>query len=129
MKAIYMNDLDGKSYVVESEQGKTTLEFLQSLVDGLIECVSLDHHTDLWVNEEGLFRGDFQLNTKASRLAGYGYNLVGPAVMTGQKDGATVEVGSEYLRQTLVSNPSVYTVEDIREIRNAQLDELRGVAR
>lgn len=127
MKAIYLNDLDGKSYVVESKQGQSSLDFLQSLVDGLIECVSLDSHVDLWVNEEGLFREDFSLNVRASRLAGHGYNLVGPAVMTGQKNGETIEIGGEYIRAVLSSDPTVYSVEAIHAIRADQLDEMRGL--
>lgn len=127
MKAIYLNDLDGKSYVVESKQGQSTLDFLQSLVGGLIECVSLSSHVDLWVNEEGLFREDFGLNIKASRLAGRGYHLVGPAVMTGQKNGETIEIGEDYIRATLSSDPTVYTVETIQAIRADQLDEMRGL--
>lgn len=128
MKAIYLNDLDGKSYVVESKQGQSSLDFLQSLVDGLIECVSLSSHVDLWVNEEGLFRDDFSLNIKASRLVGYpGYNLVGPAVMTGQKNGETTEIGRYYIEATLSSDPTIYTVEAIQAIRADQLDEMRGM--
>jgi hypothetical protein len=124
MKAIYLNDLDGKSYVVQSKQGQSTLDFLQGLVEGLIECVSLDRNTDLWVNEEGLFREDFSLNLRASKLAGDGYALVGPAVIAGidYDKGETIEVGSEFLRVTLAGNPNIYSVEEIVALRASQLE-------
>lgn len=125
MKAIYLNDLDCKSYVVESRQGQSSLDFLQTLVEGLIECVSLDRHTDLWVNEEGLFREDFSLNRRASQLAGYGYALVGPAVITGQKEGETTEVGELIIKVTLANNPNIYSADEIVALRASQLEVAR----
>lgn len=37
-----------------------TLEFIQEIVDGPFDCVSLDEKNDLYINDEFLFRGDFK---------------------------------------------------------------------
>jgi hypothetical protein len=128
MKAIYINDIDQRPYLVEKEEGRTTLSFLQDLVEGLIESVSLTSRTDLWVNEEGLFRSDFTLNTFASLLAGKGYNLVGPAVMTGvTSDGETVDIDQMFVEMTTDTyGDKTYTVEEVLTIRHDQVDQLRA---
>lgn len=131
MKAIYLNDLDGLSYIVEKEEGQDTLSFLQSLVEGNIEAVSLDNSTDVWVNEEGLFRDDFAVNGVATSLArsstGYNYTLVGPAVVTGvTPNGETVSVSEGLLRSTIeLEGDETYTVQAVLTIRQEQVQELR----
>ena len=127
MKAIYINDIDQRPYLVEKEEGRTTLSFLQDLVEGLIESVSLTRKTDIWVNEEGLFRNDFVLNEFASLLAGQGHHLVGPAVLTGvTPNGETTEVDNTFLAMTTETyGPKTYTVEEVVSIRHNQVDELR----
>lgn len=128
MKAIYINDIDQRPYLVEKEEGRTTLSFLQDLVEGLIESVSLNSRSDLWVNEEGLFRSDFTLNTFASLLAGEGYNLVGPAVLTGvTPNGETVQVDNYFINATTDTyGDKTYTVEEVVTIRHNQVDALRA---
>jgi hypothetical protein len=69
----------GYGYIVNADSD--TLKSLQILVDGLIECArSREFDCDVWVNEEGLFREDFYVNTAASTIANQ--TLVGPAVLT-----------------------------------------------
>ena len=128
MKAIYINDLDQRPYIVEKEEGRTTLSFLQDLVEGYIESVSLTRKTDLWLNEEGLHRSDFTLNTFATLLAGEGYRLVGPAVLTGvTPEGETVEVDDYFIKATTEAwGTKTYTVEEVVTIRQNQVDELRA---
>lgn len=62
---------------------------LQRLVGGLFDCVDLDGHTDMWVNDVGVFT--CERNPVASRLAAaHGFDLqsyYGPAVFTGGVDG------------------------------------------
>jgi len=127
MLALYMNDLDNKIYLVESGEGRTTLSFLQDLVEGLVECVSLGDDTDLWVNEEGLYRNDFRLNGRASYLAGDEYHLVGPAVLTGvTSQGETVSIHDDFIALVeSVQGKKVYSVEEVTAIRHQQVDELR----
>lgn len=127
MKAIYINDIDQRPYLVEKEEGRTTLSFLQDLVEGYIESVSLTRKTDLWLNEEGLYRSDFTLNTFASLLAGEGYKLVGPAVLTGVTPGGeTVQVDDYFINATTEAwGDKTYTVEEVVTIRQNQVDELR----
>jgi hypothetical protein len=120
MKVIYINDLTSHRYLVEKPEGQDTLSFLQSLVEGLIESVSLTPDTDVWVNEEGLFRNDFVSNIGASLLAGR--TLVGPAVLTGHQNGETVGFPERYwdtshLQQT-------YTAEEVIAIRKQVADAL-----
>lgn len=131
MKVIYLNDLDGLPYVVEKPEGQDTLPFLQALVEGLIECVSINSSTDVWVNEEGLYRNDFAVNGMATGLArnftGHNYTLVGPAVVAGvTPNGETKSVGSNLLRTIIaLHGDETYTVEAVLAIRQEQVEELR----
>lgn len=78
-------------------EGTDSLSTLQTLVDGLIECVySREYDCDVWVNEEGLFRQDFGVNMVASRITNQ--VLVGPAVLTNaDKEGRTVGLSEAQL--------------------------------
>lgn len=90
---IYISDLnDSNAYLVKVDTSYiSTLQALQSLVDGLVTVVSTDWG-DVWVNDEGLFRNDFRVNYVASTLAGQ--HLVGPAVITGvDSEGETICAG------------------------------------
>lgn len=63
------------------DMGGDTLSAMQALVDGWVDCArSVDGTMDVWVNDEGLYRGDFMVNLVASFLTGT--TLVGPAVIT-----------------------------------------------
>jgi len=73
---------NGMAYLVESDE--STLSTLQTLVEGYIECVTatksvLGFDADVWVNEEGLYRQDFEINLVASYMTGR--QIVGPAVI------------------------------------------------
>lgn len=63
---------------------------LARLVDGMLDVVALDEHTDMWVNDEFLFRWPETPNVMATRVAGaHGYDVQpyhGPAVLTGGVD-------------------------------------------
>lgn len=65
-------DLDAKG-------DRATLEPLQLLVGGRIELIETPDY-DVWINEEGLFREEFDINMTASALCGT--VVVGPAVVT-----------------------------------------------
>lgn len=123
MEAIYISDtplhLDDGSvesvFLVSDDTGMTTLKFLQTLVDGFIECVSLTPTLDMWVNEEGLFRDDFSHNPRASLIAGHGYALEGPAVITGHRNGETISLTADDISELWVGGRS-YTVAEIRRL-------------
>lgn len=129
---IYLDDRAEKTPVlVEQKPGQDRLNFLQTLVEGLIECVALDQTTELWVNEEGLFRGDFQVNATATDLArfktGLGYTLVGPAVITGgvDREGNTLSVTD--LTLAMISGspglaPGIWTTDDILASRSTETE-------
>lgn len=74
---------------------ENSLKVLQSAVDGLIEPVDISDTVTCWVNEEGLFRSDFQLNIFASGTTGL--KLKGPAVFTGGvgENGETLSLSYE----------------------------------
>lgn len=120
MKVIYINDLNRRPYLVEKSESEDTLTFLQTLVGGLIECVSIDRETDLWVNEEGLFQNDFVTNIVASSLGNR--PLVGPAVLTGQKNGATTSVPEQYL--DLANFEETFTANEVATIRQKMAQAL-----
>ena len=125
MQVIYINDLDGSPYIVQKPEGQKSLEFLQSLVQGLIESVQLVDGLDLWVNEEGLFRSDFSLNEFASTLAGEGYRLVGPAVIAGyDEEGNTKGVDND-IRTMLSVFGKVFSAEEVNTIRAEQLAKIK----
>jgi len=94
---------NGMAYLVESEE--STLATLQTLVDGLVECVIADKHTlgfeaDVWVNEEGFYREDFSINPVASFLTGR--QIVGPAVLArSSKEGKTLGLTSSDINRLI----------------------------
>ena len=131
-KYLFITD-HGDAYVVEPDG--TSLNTLQRLVDGLVDVVACDSGytntkgMDCWVNDEGLYRGDFGINMVASLLSGR--QLVGPAVFTrSDRDGNTVGLTDGDLRRLvdddgllLVEGGEVYTVDEViafeREWREA----------
>lgn len=123
MNFIYMNDLSGEMFAVTKPDDMTTLTFLQTLVDGFVECVGIQGGLDIWVNEDGLFRDDFRTNRKATimRGAGYAVPLVGPAVLaTHDKEGRTFGVPQDYYfySEALLNDGRPFTLEEVIEIRN-----------
>lgn len=77
---------------------------LQSAVDGLIQPIDLDTHATMWVNEEGLFRSDLEMNEIATAIYAEMYGdianpLIGDAVFTGGTDeeGETLTLPQEYI--------------------------------
>ena len=94
---------NGMAYLVESDDN--TLSTLQTLVDGLIECVNADKRSlgfeaDVWVNEEGLFRQDFAINLVASFITGR--QLVGPVVLArSNSNGATLGLTSSQINRLI----------------------------
>lgn len=78
---IYVND--GEATAVPVDETTSTLKQLQGLVEGLITFTTgylAGWYVDVVVNDEGLFREDFTVNTLASLIAGQ--QLVGPAVLS-----------------------------------------------
>jgi hypothetical protein len=126
MKVIYLNDIDLRPYVVEKEEGQSTLALLQELVEGLVESVSVEKGIDLWVNEEGLFRQDFLPNYFAMEIT-TGLHLVGPAVLSGvNKRGDTTSITDYYTEVVWATyGKSVYNSSEVVAIRAKQLEEIR----
>lgn len=97
---IYIHDRMPKAYLVTV--GGRTLPAFQSLVEGLIDVVSVSGQqmstivgdiggmqADLIVNDEGLYDERFTINVWASALAGR--EIVGPVVLSlSDSDGETV---------------------------------------
>ena len=128
MDFVYINDLTGEMLAVRKPDDMATLPFLQTLVDGYIECVSLDRTTDLWLNEEGLFRDDFRVNRIATTFRGAGYQtpLVGPAVLaTSNSRGETLGAPQLYLSTAkLDENGKPFSPDKIVAMRNAQAKQV-----
>ena len=111
-----------------------TLTTLQTLVDGLIECVEISGETfgfpnetfDVWVNEEGLFRNDFTLNEFASLICCR--PIVGPVVIARSKNGKTLGMTDDHMNQICedgflidTNDGNNYTLDDfIQEFRTEQ---------
>jgi hypothetical protein len=75
------------------------LRKLQGAVDGLIQPVDIGNTITMYVNEEGLLRGDLTPNYIATMIMsemGYNTPIMGDVVFTGavDEDGDTMELGS-----------------------------------
>lgn len=80
---------------VEARQIDGSLYSMQAIVEGLIQPVDLQEDMTLWVNEEGMYREDY--NFLASGIAGIPLN--GPAFITGgiDKEGNTLGINPAYI--------------------------------
>jgi hypothetical protein len=80
---------------VEAKQIDGSLQSMQSIVEGLIQPVDLQEDMTLWVNEEGMYRDDY--NFLASGIAGIPLN--GPAFITGgiNEEGETMGLNPAYV--------------------------------
>lgn len=90
------------------DAGHDCLSHLQEAVEGLVDCVALAPHVDLWVNDEGLYRCEPNpvVTVMAHALSGRDLSqpLFGPAVFTGGVDDEGETLGlSEERQQTLVA--------------------------
>lgn len=85
LTALWITDDGGVATVTLPADDNARLDALQRMVGGYLDVVRLDEHTDMWVNDEGVFA--YGPNTVASRVAGaHGYDLQpyhGPVVLTG----------------------------------------------
>jgi hypothetical protein len=89
-----------------------TLKVLQSAVDGLIQPVDLSDSLTVWVNEEGLFRNDFDVNLFATAIYHQAFPtadnpLVGPAVFTGGSDDEGNTLG---LSEQMIANLATWAL-------------------
>lgn len=95
--------IEQTGYAFVTGSGTNTLETMQLLVEGLVECVTVDSKVlgfsaDVWVNEEGLYRPDFSINLVASYMTGR--QLVGPAVLSrSTSHGRTVGLTERHLER------------------------------
>jgi len=105
---------DGMAYLVES--GESTLDTLQTLVDGYVECVTankraLGFDADVWVNEEGLYRQDFGINFLAQYITGR--QIVGPAVIARvSKTGKTLGLTSSNINRLIEDGMMIETADE-----------------
>lgn len=70
-----------------------TLKNLQDIVDGLIEYVELDHHTDIICNEEGKL-----LNMELNRKLGNDI-IAGTFIIAGQHYGDTISLSRKQIKK------------------------------
>lgn len=127
IRVLYIDDRNGiRPRVIEQQPNQTTLEMLQSLVEGLIERVELPEFpgADMWVNEEGLITPGLQRNTYATLFARsenyHPYPIVGPTVIAGYgPEGETLSVTQEILDYfaDITVKDTVYTTAQIKFLR------------
>jgi hypothetical protein len=109
----------GDAWIVRQEPNEDSLTCLQTLVGGLIECVSPSKvPCDVWVNEESLFQPGFGINLVASYITGR--QLVGPVVLASSRvDGATISVSQHLVnklkREGLIIEETVLTAREIQD--------------
>ncbi len=70
-----------------------TLENLQNTVDGIIEYVQLDYHTDIICNEEGKILG-MELNRRVENDI-----IAGTFIIAGQHYGETISLSRKQINQ------------------------------
>jgi hypothetical protein len=103
MKKAVVVQTDGNWKIVEFTNDNA-LAVLQKAVDGLIQPVDVRPNLTMWVNEEGLFRQDFDENLMASAIYEETFKvdqaMVGPAVYTGGTDeeGYTEGLDEQHLK-------------------------------
>lgn len=71
---------------------------LQTVVNGSIECVSLPHHIDLWVNDEGLLHPEMIVNLILiwDEDPQYHQPIFGPVALAGVNDeGETISLNDQ----------------------------------
>lgn len=115
----------------EDEKGGT-LSMLQTAVEGWVEHVRADRDylgfdADVWVNEEGVYREDFEMNVLASVITGQ--TIVGPAVLAlSTIDGETVGLTGEQI-DTLSDRMWIRRCKDGTGYHVEQLSALRAISR
>lgn len=115
----------------EDEKGGT-LSMLQTAVEGWVEHVRADRDylgfdADIWVNEEGIYRDDFEMNVLASVMTGQ--TLVGPAVVAlTNSDGETLGLTDEQI-ETLSGRMWIRRCKDGTGYHVEQLSALRAISR
>ncbi|MDL5160501.1 DUF3846 domain-containing protein [Actinomycetospora termitidis] len=84
---------------------------LAALVGGLLDVVRLDEHTDMWINDLGVW-GWREPNVMATRVAGaHGMDLQpyhGPVVLTGGADARGDTVGLDDTTATMLASVAFY---------------------
>jgi hypothetical protein len=118
-KAVTVNT-DGKWEIVEFDNS-TSLKVLQKAVDGLIQPIDVKPGLTMWVNEEHLFRDDFEDNILASavyeEVTGVnGQVLFGPIVFTGGTDSAGYTLGLDEKHLSLVVTIAGFHEETLKEV-------------
>lgn len=75
---------------IKSETGLTLEELQAGVGGGLVQLIQVSDTVTMWVNEEGLFRDDLELNDVATifyhALSGQDIPIMGPIVFTGGGD-------------------------------------------
>lgn len=109
-----------------------TLSMLQTAVEGWVEHVNADRDylgfdADVWVNEEGIYRDDFEMNVLASVMTGQ--TIVGPAVIAlATNDGETLGLTDEQI-ETLGNRMWIQRDKDGTGYHVEQLSALRAISR
>jgi hypothetical protein len=96
---LYLNEF-GDALLINHDT-ESTLQTLQTLVEGYVQCVSADPHetgitADIWINEEGLYQPTFAINLLASAFTRQ--QIVGPAVIArSNTEGETIGLTTDDL--------------------------------
>lgn len=127
-----------KRFVVVPPEGEAyfyscdgdTLPALQTLVGGLVDCVSLGNGVDGWINDEGRYTQP--LNLAASLIARQ--PIYGVMVLAGSRNGETISLPdapglSDLPGTSLTHNEAVKLMVEAMEIRSmfAQVRELAAI--
>jgi len=107
------DEVQAKLVKVDTTNG--SLAALQALVEGYVDVVSTPSG-DVWVNDEGLYRNDFEQNYIASVLTGR--RIVGPAVLADSTpDGETTSVSLNTIAYLQVAGVDIdFTTSTVEEI-------------
>ena len=102
-KIVHIRNDDTYTLIDHPEDEQIGLQTLQQLVDGYIELVSTPTY-DVWVNEEGLYRADFQPNVGAIGILALGFKdryIVGPVAITGTAEDGESRGLDEHVATTI----------------------------
>jgi hypothetical protein len=118
-KAVIVNT-DGKWKIVEFAKGDS-LKMMQKAVDGLVQPIDVKPGLSMWVNEEYLFRADFEDNILASAVYEEVTGVNGPVVFgsivfTGGTDSAGYTLGLGEKHLSLVITIAEFHEETLKKV-------------
>ena len=104
----------GLAFEVKPEPEMSNLEFLQTIVGGLIERIPVNlEGVDCWVNEEGLVHG-LGLNITAGVICNH--MMAGTAVFAGYDNGESTPAPDSFIKKLKAQGLAIEKETDLKDV-------------